>query len=419
MIYLDNAATTAIRPQVMNVGKAVERVYGNAGTMYQAGQRAREIIEDARERIARHIHAGAEEARASVFFTSGATEGNNWCIRGTVDAWLKNQRENNLWVYETNAGEMVAPRAGARFTKPMVMTDRGEHHSVLNPIKDLVDRGQCTATWLMLDKRSGAVNAEHLLKNLTEDTALVSVMLVNNETGVRNPVEEIGRGIMLFNSEHKRHVLFHVDATQAVGKMDVDVKKIGCDMLTASGHKFHAGKGRGFVYIRPGAEVANLMHGGGQQMGRRPGTEDTVAAACLAEALDREWEACGDGRLGYLTTRTLAKLSMIEGSHFNGIPSARSGIISVWFEGVESEALLTLLERHGVICSAGSACTTGENEPSHVLVAMGAEEEALRGTIRVSVGAMNTLKEIEKACEEIGECVNILRGICSQELIWE
>ena len=293
--------------------------------------------------------------------------------------------------------------------KPHVITDLGEHHSVLNPVKALEEIGLCRATWIGLDRKSGAVYTEELLANLTEDTALVSVMLVNNETGVRNPVEEIGKGIRAYNEAHGCHVLFHVDATQAVGKMDVDVNKIGCHMLTASGHKFHAGKGRGFVYIDPGANVANLMHGGGQQMGMRPGTEDTVAAACLAEALDYEWDSCKDGRLGYLTTRALIGLCMIDGAHFNGVMNARSGIISVWFKGVESEALLALLEKHGVICSAGSACTTGEPEPSHVLVAMGAEEGALRGTIRISIGAMNTLKDVEKAVETIAESVRLLR----------
>ena len=404
MIYLDNAATTVMRPQVMNVEKAVERIWWNAGTMY--GKRAREVIEDARERIARHIGVGKEEAKGSVFFTSGATEGNNWCIRGTVEAWLTSSTRGEGTDLIRPFG---APSTEGKAVLPRIVTDLGEHHSVLNPVKDMMDRGMCKVSLLSLDRKIGAVSAKNVLENVDEDTALVSVMLVNNETGVRNPVEEIGKGIRAYNEAHGCHVLFHVDATQAVGKMDVDVKKIGCHMLTASGHKFHAGKGRGFVYIDPGANVANLMHGGGQQMGRRPGTEDTVAAACLAEALDYEWDSCKDGRLGYLTTRALIGLCMIDGAHFNGVMNARSGIISAWFIGVESEALLALLEKHGVICSAGSACTTGEPEPSHVLKAMDAPEGALRGTIRISIGALNTLKDVEKAVETIAESVRLLR----------
>ena len=402
MIYLDNAATTEMLPQVMNVGKAVERIWWNAGTIY--GKQARDVIEDARERIARHIGVGKGEAKGSVFFTSGATEGNNWCIKGTVDAW-----QNKKYATINNTGEDSLIPVDELIRNPRIVTDLGEHHSVLNPVKDMMERGMCKVSLLSLDRKSGAVSAENVLENLDEDTALVSVMMINNETGVRNPVKEIGEGIRKYNEAHGCHVLFHVDATQAVGKMEVDVKKIGCDMLTASGHKFHAGKGRGFVYIDPKADVANMMHGGGQQMGRRPGTEDTVAAACLAEALDYEWESCKNGRLGYMTMKLLAGLSMIEGTHFNGIPCTRSGIVSVWFDCVESEALLALIEKHGIICSAGSACTTGSPEPSHVLTAMGAAEGALRGTIRISIGAMNKLNDTEKAVEVIAESVRLLR----------
>lgn len=381
MIYLDNAATTAMHPAVMRVGHVADGIFGNAGTLYPEGQRARNVIEDARKTVARHIGVEEEQAKCSVFFTSGATEGNNWAIRGTVDAWYENHG-----------------------TKPHIVTDLGEHHSVLNTVRALVQSGACTADFLPLDPKTGAVNAKSVLDTVWKNTVLVSVMMVNNETGARNPVEEIGAGLK------GRHVLLHVDATQAVGKMDVDVKKIGCHMLTASGHKFHAGKGRGFIYIDPWAEVKNLMEGGNQQMGRRPGTEDTTGAACIAEALDREWEFCKEGRLGYYTTKTLAWLSLIDGAHFNGVPATRSGILSVWFDGVNTEELLALLEKRKVYCSAGSACTTGEMEPSHVLAAMGAEEGSLYGTIRISIGAMNTLKELEKACGEIKTCVELLRG---------
>lgn len=399
MIYLDNAATTPVHPAIMRVGHVIDGIYGNAGTMYREGQRAREVIEDARRTVAKHIGVENDQAKCSVFFTSGATEGNNWCIKGAVDAWWNNKTRISLGLgleYETRAYEGIE--------KPHIVTDLGEHHSVLNVVKSLADLGKCTADFWTLDPKTGAVDPDKILESVKDNTVLVSVMMVNNETGVRNPVEEIGEGLK------GRHVLFHVDATQAVGKMEVDVKKIGCHMLTASGHKFHAGKGRGFVYIDPWADVANLMEGGNQQMGRRPGTEDTTGAACIAEALDMEWDFCKEGRLGYYTMKTLAWMSLISGAHFNGIPCTRSGIVSVWFEGVESEALLALLEKRGVICSAGSACTTGEPEPSHVLTAMGAEEGALRGTIRISIGAMNTLKELEKACEEIKTCVELLRG---------
>lgn len=390
LIYLDNAATTQTLPQVLNVGKAVEYVYWNAGTMYQGGQRAHDVIEDARERIAKHIGVEKEQAKCSVFFTSGATEGNNWCIRGAVEAWWQ-RAEKGILRSET-------------VRCPRIVTDSGEHHSVLNTVKAMEERRWCHAVYLPLNPITGAVDAKRVLESVNEDTVLVSVMMINNETGVRNPVEEIGEGLK------GRHVLYHVDATQAVGKMEVDVKKIGCHMLTASGHKFHAGKGRGFVYIDPWENVVNLMEGGNQQMGRRPGTEDTTGAACLADALDYELENCNDGRLAYLTTRMSIGLSAIDGVHFNGKSNAWSGIKSVWFDGVNSEELLALLWKRNVYCSAGSACTTGEPEPSHVLKAMDAPEGALRGTIRISIGALNTLSEVEKACEEIRTCVELLRA---------
>ena len=393
MIYLDNAATTQTLPQVLNVGKAIEHVYWNAGTMYQGGQRAHAVIEDARERIAKHIGVEKEQAKCSVFFTSGATEGNNWCIRGAVEAWLTS----------STASRSPFPIGEGTYSVPRIVTDSGEHHSVLNTVKAMEERRWCHAIYLPLNPITGAVDAKRVLESVNEDTVLVSVMMINNETGVRNPVEEIGEGLK------GRHVLFHVDATQAVGKMEVDVKKIGCHMLTASGHKFHAGKGRGFVYIDPWETVVNLMEGGNQQMGRRPGTEDTTGAACLAEALDYELENCNDGRLAYLTTRMSIGLSAIDGVHFNGKSNAWSEIKSVWFDGVDSEELLALLWKRNVYCSAGSACTTGEPEPSHVLKAMDAPEGALRGTIRISIGALNTLKDVEKAVETIAESVRLLR----------
>ena len=401
MIYLDNAATTEMHPRIKRLAQVFDGMYGNAGTLYWEGERARQVIEDARERIARHIGIEKEQARNCVFFTSGATEGNNWCIKGAVEAWANKKSEE--WRVKSEEGGL------RRTSKPKIITDLGEHHSVLNVVKALVERGMCTADILSLDPKTGEVDADRILGALTEDTVLVSVMMVNNETGAKNPVEEIGEGIWKFNQEHGCHVLFHVDATQAVGKMEVYMPKIHCHMLTASGHKFHAGKGCGFVYIDPYADVENLMEGGGQQMGRRPGTEDTTGAGCLAEALDIQWDTCKTGSIGFMTTKALVLLAQIDGAHFNGVTSPRSGIVSVWFDGVESEAMLALLEKRGVLCSAGSACMTGESEPSHVLTAMNAEEGALYGTIRISIGSMNTMEEIEDAMQEVEKCVRFLR----------
>ena len=377
MIYLDNAATTEMTPEVRAAARMANEVYGNAHALNAEGRRAREKIDKARSDIAFEI--GAEDGE--VYFTSGATEGNNWCIRGAVDAWM----EKHIVLL------------------PHIITDEAEHHSVLNVVKVLEERGLCEATYLPVDEKSGEVRASDVENAIKNNTILVSVMMVNNETGVLNPVWEIGDILK------DRNILFHVDATQALGKMAIDVNDIGCHMLTASGHKFHAGKGRGITYIRNGAAVVNLMEGGAQQLGRRPGTEDVTAAVCRAEALKNERAFCEWGGLAGMTDEMIAGIADIPGARINGDVCTESGIVSVGFKGVENEALITMLENRGVICSAGSACTAGTAESSHVLRAMKVPEEYLHGTVRLSVGALNTRDEIRQAMRVLKECVELLR----------
>lgn len=388
MIYLDNAATTEIDAEVAWIGRAAEQMYGNAHALYFEGKKARLAIEDARRRIAKEIDANDGD----VYFTSGATEGNNWCIQGAVRAW---------WREHLNA-------RSRRFSAeiPHIITGLTEHHSVLNVCRALEDEGLCEVTYLPPDE-NGAVRTEDVVRALKENTLLVSLMYINNETGVANPVREIGKELLA----RGRSTLFHVDATQALGKLRVDVYDIYCDMLTGSGHKFHAGKGRGFAYIRGGVPIANLMEGGAQQMGRRPGTEDTVGAVCLAEALARERDYCGKGGILEKTAKMCGMLLEIPDARRNGNTFLPSGIISVGFKGVESEALLAMLEGKGVICSGGSACTAGTAESSHVLEAMRVPEEYLKGTIRISIGAKNTDEEITEAARIIRESVETLRDM--------
>lgn len=383
MIYLDNAATTEMDADVARIGAEAEKMYGNAHALYAEGRRARDAIERARERIASEIMANANE----IYFTSGATEGNNWCIRGTVRAWWKEHPKARRWV----PGEI-----------PHIITGLTEHHSVLNVCRALEDEGWCEVTYLPPDE-NGAVRTEDVVRALKENTLLVSLMFINNETGAKNPVEDIGEELL------ERGVLFHIDATQALGKIRIDLGELWCDMLTGSGHKFHAGKGRGFACIRGGVRIANLMEGGAQQLGRRPGTEDTVGAVCLAEALSRERDYCGKGGILKKAAKMRERILEIPDARINGSPCLSSGIISVGFRGVESEALLAMLENRGVICSGGSACTAGTAESSHVLEAMRVPEEYLKGTIRISIGAKNTDEEIAEAAGIIGECVGTLR----------
>lgn len=378
MIYLDNAATTEMTPEVRAAARMANEVYGNAHALNEEGRLARDKIEKARSDIAFEI--GAEDWN-EVYFTSGATEGNNWCIRGAVDAWM----EKHIVLL------------------PHIITDEAEHHSVLNVVKAMEERRLCEATYLPVDEKSGEVRTSDVENAIKDNTMLVSVMMVNNETGVLNPVWEIGDILK------ERNILFHVDATQALGKLFIDVNDIGCHMLTASGHKFHAGKGRGITYIRNGAAVANLMEGGAQQLGRRPGTEDVTAAVCMAEALKNERAFCEWGGLAGMMDEMIAGIADIPDARINGEPSTEGGIVSVGFKDVENEALITMLENRGVICSAGSACTAGTAESSHVLRAMKVPEEYLHGTVRLSAGAMNTRDEVRQAMRILKECVEMLR----------
>lgn len=408
MIYLDNAATTEMTPEVRAAARMANEVYGNAHALNEEGRKAREKIDKARRDIAFEI--GAEDGE--VYFTSGATEGNNWCIRGAVEAWMEGRERGTSSVTSLRSvppspiGEgknSDADNSPFPNVLPHIITDEAEHHSVLNVVKALVERGLCEATYLPVDEKSGEVRTSDVENAIKDNTILVSVMMVNNETGVLNPVWEIGDILK------ERDILFHVDATQALGKLFIDVNDIGCHMLTASGHKFHAGKGRGITYIRNGAAVANLMEGGAQQLGRRPGTEDVTAAVCMAEALKNERAFCEWGGLSGMTDEMIAGIADIPDARINGEPCAEGGIVSVGFKDVENEALITMLENRGVICSAGSACTAGTAESSHVLRAMKVPEEYLHGTVRLSAGALNTRDEVRQAMRILKECVEMLR----------
>ena len=388
MIYLDNAATTQMCWDAREVENDLYNTYGNPASGSLFGNKAKDVLETARGSIASRI--GAEYGE--VFFTSGATEGNNWAIKGAVDAWVCN-----------NYGKT-----------PHIITSLSEHHSVLNTVKALEERGLCTATYVSPDPYSGEVTVFEIISALRPETALVSIMYINNETGARNDVANIGRLVRWYSKCAQAegvacHVLFHVDATQALGKIKVDVNEIGCDLLTASGHKFHAGKGCGIMYRRKGTGISNLMEGGGQQFGLRPGTENPVSAARMALALDKEELACIDN--GYICECAKAieeAVLKIEGAYINGRPDPASGIINVSFDGIDGRALLMLLEGKGVVCSAGSACSMGGE--SHVLRAMRLDEDRIYGAIRISVGRLNTKEEIRQAIHALRICVEELRA---------
>lgn len=352
-IYLDNNATTAIHPEVLTVlGSALQDVFGNASSIHREGQAARRLIEDARESVARLIGATARE----LVFTSGGTESNNAAIFGAVPA-------------------------EGRFH---IVTTAIEHPSVAEAVRALEERG-CEVTWVT-PSRSGEVSAAAVIAAIGPETKLVAVMLANNETGVVQPVEEIGAAC------RERGVHFHVDAVQAAGKIDVDVTALGCDTLSLSAHKLHAPKGIGALYVRRGVTMISHLRGGAQERRRRAGTENVPLAAAfgVAAALPRIDVAPLRDRFESLVRSSLEVT--INGADVRRLPNTSN----ITFHGADGEGIVIALDLSGVAVSTGSACSSGRVEPSPVLLAMGLSPDDARATVRFSLSRFTTLEEVER-----------------------
>ena len=360
-IYLDNNATTPIHPDVLTVLEtSLREVYGNASSIHREGQSARRLIESARETVAAVIGATARE----VIFTSGGTESNNAAIFGAV-------REE--------------PRCH-------IVTSAIEHPSVAEPVAELERRG-CEVT-RVAPGRDGQVSAEAVIGAIRETTRLVTVMAANNETGVLQPVEEIGRAC------RTRAVHFHCDAVQAVGKLDVGVETIGCDTLSLSAHKLHAPKGIGALYVRRGATMASLIVGGAQERRRRAGTENVPLAAAFAAALQLPQRSA---EIRVLRDRFESMLSSSLAVSINGRSAARlPNTANVTFQDGDGEGIVIGLDLSGVAVSTGSACSSGRIEPSPVLLAMGLTPEEARATVRFSLSRFTTEDEIDTVVELVG-----------------
>ena len=375
-VYADNAATTRVSKTALEAMLPYyTEIYGNPSSLHSFGQEAKEALENAREHIAAVLGCQARE----IYFTSGGTEADNMAIRS-------------------------AAALGARKGKRHIISTAFEHHAVLHTLKRLEKEG--FEITLLDVKDTHNITAEQVKAALREDTCLVTTMFANNEIGSVLPIRQIGAICK------EAGVLFHTDAVQAVGHLPIDVKKDNIDMLSLSGHKFHGPRGVGVLYIRRGIAPANIIEGGGQERGKRPGTENLPAICGMAAALD---EAVANmeahtAKVTALRDKLIAGLSKIPHSVLNGDAVNRlPGNVSFCFEGIEGEALLLLLDAKGVCASSGSACTSGSLDPSHVLLAIGRPHEIAHGSLRLSLCHENTDEEMDHILKVVPEVVDYLR----------
>jgi len=377
-IYLDNAATTRVAPEVLQAMLPYfDEVYGNPSSIHTPGRSAKEAICRAYEQVATAINASPEE----IYFTSGGSESDNWAIKGIAFAYQ-------------NVGKHI-------------ITSSIEHHAILHTCEWLEQNG-FHVTYLPVDKY-GMVNPDDVERAIRRDTILISIMTANNEVGTIQKIEAIGK----IAKEHG--VLFHTDAVQAIGAIDVDVEKMGADLLSLSGHKFHAPKGIGALYIRDGITIDPLIHGGMQQGGLRAGTESAANIVGIGKAIELATKSMGTRVQHIRHMRDMLRKCIqerIPDARFNGHPDQRlPGNISITIPGVDGEMLLLSLDRRGIAVSAGSACMSGWSEPSHVLKALGLSDDDARGTIRMSLGYDITQEDVVYVADTLREEVCSLRSL--------
>ncbi|MCI8478272.1 MAG: cysteine desulfurase NifS [Oscillospiraceae bacterium] len=379
IIYADHAATTALSPAALEaMTPYLTQQYGNPSSLYRFGQQAKAGLEDARTRIAACLGAEADE----VYFTSGGTEADNWAIRGVLEAQAKKGNH--------------------------VITSAIEHHAVLHTLDALARQGLCQVTQVGVDAQ-GRVNPEEVRAALRPDTVLISIMAANNEIGTIEPVAEIGA------IARQAGVLFHTDAVQAVGHIPVQVNDWKVDLLSLSGHKFHGPRGIGALYVRKPLRLPPLIFGGGQEKGRRSGTEYVAGAVGMAAALQ---EAVGQmetegRRLSALRDRLIdGILSQVPRSSLTGPRENRlPGTASFVFACVEGESILLRLDSRGVCASSGSACSSASLDPSHVLLSIGLPHEVAHGSLRLSLGRETTAEDVDDLLTIIPEVVAGLRAM--------
>lgn len=384
LIYVDNAATTAMSGAVIGaMEKSMREDYGNPSSLHSMGQRSAERVRAARETIAKRLGCRSNE----IYFTSGGTEADNWAIRSCA-------------------------KNGEKRGKRHIISTKFEHHAVLHTLQALEKEG-FEVTYIDVNE-NGIVKVGDVEKAIRGDTAFVTIMYANNEIGTIQPIAEIGRLC------RENGVVFHTDAVQAVGHIDINVEKENIDMLSFSSHKFHGPKGIGGLYCRKGIILNNMIFGGAQERNKRAGTENVPQIIGTATALD---EACSglEKNAAYVTAlrdRLIDSiLSSVPRSRLNGDRENRlPGNISFCFEGIEGESLLLMLDLKGICASSGSACTSGSLDPSHVLLALGLPHEIAHGSLRISLSENNTSQEVDFIAEILPQIVSKLREMSP---VWE
>lgn len=383
IVYADNAATTSVHPRVLaEMLPLLGEVSGNPSSLHQKGREAKKYIDSAREKIASVLGCDSKE----IYFTGCGSESDNWAIKGAVQNYLERNKTD----------------------KCHVITTKVEHHAVMHTCKALEKKG-VDVTYIGVDENA-MVNPDDVVAAIREDTALVAIMMANNEVGTIEPIKQITKRVKEVNSK----ILVFTDAVQAVGHIPVNAHDLGVDMLAFSGHKFRAPKGVGGLYIKSGVVCKALIEGGGQEKGKRGGTENMPGIVGMAKAIEIANEEMQDdnARLAVLRDDLIRRLLELPNSRLTGHPTKRlPGTASFTFEYIEGESLLLMLDMMGICASTGSACSSKSLEPSHVLLAMGLPHEIAHGSLRLTLSHETTQEDVDYIVECVTKVVNRLREI--------
>ena len=373
IIYLDNAATTKVKEDVLkNMIPFFSEGYGNPSSIYSIGRSSKRAIENAREEVARLIGSDKKE----IYFTAGGSESDNMAIKGF--AYANKDKGNHI------------------------ITSKIEHHAVLETCEFLKTQG-FDITYLNVDE-NGVVNLEELERSISDKTILISIMFANNEIGTIEPIEKIAK------VAHNRNIIFHTDAVQAVGNVSINVREMGIDMLSMSGHKIYGPKGTGALYVKEGVKLVKFMNGGGQEKNKRAGTENVAGIVGIGKACELSYKNIDEHikKLSFLRDYYEQEIKKyIDNIKINGdIGNRLPGNSNISFKGVEGSTLLLELDNRGICASSASACSSGDTKPSHVLISIGLKEEWSKGALRVTFGEFNNKDEIDFVISELRKIIN-------------